>query len=83
MYLLAHNSEPINIGDQTGGQSWFEIIAHGIGVYFIGKGLFIARSTHLDSEAVTALRKLVDAAAFSHSTRADQSRSSAGPQVPE
>ena len=72
--LLSHNSAPVEIAGQTGGQSWFEILAHGIGIYFIGKGLYVARSTHLDSEAVDSLRKLVNAAAFRHSDRTEQQR---------
>lgn len=62
VYLLSHNSAPIEVGGEAG-QSWLEILAHGIGIYFLGKALFIARSTHLDAEAVVALRKLVARAA--------------------
>jgi hypothetical protein len=51
VYLLQYNSS----GDQT---SWFEIIGHGMGIYFIGKGLFIARATHLQARAADALDQI-------------------------
>jgi len=50
LYLLQYNSPA-----QT---TWFQIIAHGMGIYFIGKGLFIARSTHLQARAADALETL-------------------------
>jgi len=38
IYLLQYNAV-----DQSGtGTSWFQIIGHGMGIYFIGKGLFVA-----------------------------------------
>lgn len=40
IYLLTKNSAPIPLGDQEG-QSWLEVIAHGIGIYFLGKGVFV------------------------------------------
>lgn len=38
IYLLTKNSvaEPI-----AGGQSWFEVLAHGFGIYFIGRGVWM------------------------------------------
>jgi len=40
IYLLTKSSAPITLGEQEG-QSWLEVIAHGIGIYFIGKGIFV------------------------------------------
>ncbi len=38
IWLLSQHSAT----DPTEGTSWFEILAHGIGIYFIGKGVFVA-----------------------------------------
>jgi hypothetical protein len=60
---LSRNSLPITgLQGETTGQSWFEVIAHGMGVYFIGKGLFIARQLYLSDETVRALRWLASRA---------------------
>jgi hypothetical protein len=42
LYLLQYNAT--GSGDAAGGTSWFQIIGHGMGIYFIGKGLFVGRS---------------------------------------
>jgi hypothetical protein len=46
------------------GNSYLEVLGHGIGAYFVGKGLFIARSTHLEAEAATLLSRLAEFAAL-------------------
>lgn len=51
------------------GTSWFEVIGHGMGAYFIGKGLYIARSTWLEAEQADRLRQLVELAALQRTTR--------------
>lgn len=38
--------------------SYLQVIAHGIGIYMIGKGLFIARSLHLQAESLWRLEEL-------------------------
>lgn len=38
--------------------SYLQVIAHGIGAYMIAKGLFIARSTFLQAEALKELRRV-------------------------
>lgn len=58
IYLLSIQS--------VAGNTVIEAIGHGIGVYCIGKGLFIARSTHLESQVATATRKLVELTALRH-----------------
>ena len=57
VYLLSQNSLPVDLGGQHG-RSWFEVLAHGIGIYFIGKGLFVLRSTWLEAETAAALRRM-------------------------
>lgn len=39
----------------VGESSWFEAIAHGMGIYFIGKGVFIWGSLGLQGRTVDAL----------------------------
>ena len=41
IYLLLHKGVVPN--------TWFEGIAHGVGIYFIGKGFFIAVTTHVQA----------------------------------
>ncbi len=53
---------PVTVGGDSG-QSWLEVIAHGIGVYFIAKGLWMARSLHLQGEQRNILAKLLEAVA--------------------
>ena len=59
VYLLSIQAQDPN--------SLIEAIAHGIGIYFLAKALFIARSTHLDAEAATLLGRLTEFAALRHS----------------
>src|SRR5579871_5373762 len=49
------------------GDNFFETASHGIGLYCIGKGLFIARSTYLIDQARSALGRLVEFAGRRHS----------------
>lgn len=46
--------------------SYLQVIAHGIGIYFIAKGLFIGRSLYLAAESTKALRKLTELSALHH-----------------
>ena len=39
--------------------SYLEVIAHGIGAYFVAKGLFLARSAYLGAAAAASLSSLV------------------------
>lgn len=58
VYLLSQNS----VADPTeGGTSWFEIIAHGIGIYFIGKGIFVAALLWARDDAAKAEREQLNA----------------------
>jgi hypothetical protein len=69
IYLLQYNATT----DASTGTSWFQIIGHGMGIYFIGKGLFVARSTYLEAEQADRLAQLVTLAAHEHT----------GPDEPE
>ena len=60
-YLLQYNSA--STGDGT---SWFEIIGHGMGVYFIAKGLFMMRSAWFSSRSVDHLKHLAEWARYDH-----------------
>jgi hypothetical protein len=63
VYLLSASSPAVQVGGATG-QSWLEILAHGIGVYFIAKGIWMARSLHLAAEQRAVLVKLTELVAF-------------------
>lgn len=58
IYLLQYQSA----GSSETGTSWFEIIGHGIGIYFIAKGIFIARTAYLQAQARNLLEDMVDIA---------------------
>jgi hypothetical protein len=62
IYLLQYNADT----GTAGGTSWFQIIGHGMGIYFIGKGLFVARSTWLESQQAEHLAQLVQFAAYEY-----------------
>jgi hypothetical protein len=53
----ADDSGRIRPGGETG-QSWLEIIAHGLGAYFIGKGILLARQTWNSGRVVDLLKEL-------------------------
>jgi hypothetical protein len=67
IYLLSTKS--ITIGSD-GGQSWFAVIAHGMGIYFIGKGLFVGSSLWRQEDEVQHLRRLVELAGLQHQRQA-------------
>jgi hypothetical protein len=73
LYLLQYNA-PTTPG--TTGTSWFQIIGHGMGIYFIGKGLLIARSLHLQAEANDKLETIAAWSAYQN----EQSQEDAEPQ---
>lgn len=58
IYLLGHHSPPLTVAGAEG-QSWFEILAHGIGAYFIGKGILLFRSTYLQDRVAASLEELI------------------------
>jgi len=70
IYLLQYNEVSTSIG---GGTSWFQIIGHGMGIYFIGKGLFVARSTWLAEDQAKHLAALVKLATPVSDTDRDHS----------
>jgi hypothetical protein len=53
IYLLSAKSVATFAGGST---SWFQILAHGIGVYFIAKGLFMGASLRQEIEQTKLLR---------------------------
>lgn len=57
VWLLTQQS----VEDPTVGTSWFEIIAHGIGVYFIGKGIFVAALLWARDDAAKVEREQLNA----------------------
>lgn len=55
LYLLQYNS-----GGGATGTSWFQIIGHGMGIYFIGKGIFVLRSGLLANAQLDRMDQLVE-----------------------
>lgn len=41
IYLLSRGSSPVTVSGVSG-QSWFEVLAHGLAIYFIARGLSMA-----------------------------------------
>lgn len=52
IYLLSQVSTDASVG-----RSWFEVIAHGMGAYFIAKGIFMFRSSEQRRDQVRAVEK--------------------------
>lgn len=55
LYLLQFNS-----GGGATGTSWFQVIGHGMGIYFIGKGIFVLRSGLLANAQLDRMDQLVE-----------------------
>lgn len=53
------------------GTSWFQIIGHGIGAYFIGKGIFMGRSAYMANRSLDHLAYLAEWARFDHAAQLD------------
>lgn len=49
--------------------SYLQVLGHGIGGYFVAKGLWMARSLQLASRQLSATETLVEWAAFEHQER--------------
>jgi hypothetical protein len=54
---------------QASESSILEVLMHGIGVYFIGKGLFVIRAGMLAAKQVRSLESLVEIGALDHQRR--------------
>lgn len=61
LYLLQSNS--VSTADGT---SWFQVIAHGMGIYFIAKGLFMMRAAWFSSRSVDHLKYLAEWSRYDH-----------------
>lgn len=66
VYLLQYNAVDTNALGAAAGTSWFQIIGHGMGIYFIGKGLYVGRSSYLQAETHERLKQLVELQARDH-----------------
>jgi hypothetical protein len=63
IYLLTMQS----VGVVQGGESWLQVLAHGIGVYFIARGLWMLASR--EDTVVARLDRLVELGALDHQAR--------------
>jgi hypothetical protein len=78
IYLLSKHGTAISIGGQSG-QSWFEVLAHGIGIYFIARGVWMLG--HLgEGQALTdRLDKLIEFEAHAHTSHEHEPDSGSDP----
>jgi hypothetical protein len=60
IYLLQYSGGTIDLGNGATGRSWSDIIDHGIGAYFIARGMWML--SHVDDigELREALNRLVE-----------------------
>jgi hypothetical protein len=65
VYLLQYNAAV------AGGTSWFQIIGHGMGIYFVAKGVFIGRALWMQETQVQLAARLVEFAAAEYDRRDD------------
>lgn len=68
IYLLQYHAA----GDSTTGTNWFEILGHGMGIYFIGRGLFGMRAGFLAADQRDYLRRIARFAALDHPDAAER-----------
>jgi len=59
VYLLSKGTAPIEVGGASG-ESWFQVLAHGIGIYFIARGIWMFSQLGMQRSANEALERLVD-----------------------
>jgi hypothetical protein len=64
LYLLSANSPSVA---GVGGSSWFEVLAHGIGIYFIARGIYMAPALWMQEEQNENTRKLLELQEMRHS----------------
>lgn len=55
IYLLQSQS----VGNLAEGESWFEVLAHGIGVYFIARGLWMLSHAGRQHDVIDRLDRLI------------------------
>lgn len=70
-YLLQAHSLGTIAG---GGQSWFQVLAHGIGGYIIARGVWMLAQIRRKAETLDRLDKLVELAALEHTKDAPAGR---------
>ena len=56
IYLLQEHS----IATGGAGQSWFEVLAHGIGAYFVARGIWMIRQAGKSEDVVDRLDRLIE-----------------------
>jgi L-asparagine transporter-like permease len=78
LYLLSAQSPNL-----AGGSSWFEVLAHGIGVYFIGKGIWMIHEALTNQELRDVARKQLEIAALDHSARSQETQAPAASRAPQ
>lgn len=59
VYLLGFSSGSIDIGGQKG-RSWFDIIDHGMGAYFVARGIWMLATSGLQVEIADNIGHLVE-----------------------
>jgi len=70
-YLLQAQS----VGVVQGGESWFQVLAHGIGIYFLGRGLWMLRQVGRQEDVVDRLDRLVELGALEHQAHSPEAPS--------
>lgn len=66
IYLL--QSQSVSIAG-VGGTSWFQVLAHGIGVYFIARGLWMLGHVGRRDAVTDRLDRLIELGALEHQAR--------------
>lgn len=59
IYLLSFSGQTIDVAGQSG-RSWFDIIDHGIGAYFIARGLWMLTQLGDIDDLKASLGRLVE-----------------------
>src|SRR4051812_32763292 len=60
VYLLTFASGAINLGNGQTGRSWFDIIDHGMGAYFVARGLWMLTQISAQDDVRASLDRLVE-----------------------
>jgi hypothetical protein len=57
VYLLTWNSAGMVPGS---GESWFQVLAHGIGIYFVARGVWMFSHAGSQEDVIDRLDRLID-----------------------
>jgi hypothetical protein len=60
VYLFSFSGGAIDLGNGQSGRSWFDVIDHGMGAYFIARGLWMLTQISAQEDVRVGINRLVE-----------------------